>query len=64
MSATLTTKRKSARDRPRQVMRGWGDWGRGSERSTEELEVGRRRVTLAESERVRPYRSQLNDAVR
>ena len=37
MSATLTTKRKSARVR-RQVMREWGDWG--------ELEVVRGVVLL------------------
>ena len=41
MSATLTTKRKSARDRPRQVMREWGGLGRESGRSTEELVVRR-----------------------
>ena len=52
MSATLTTKRKSARDRPAsstETLREWGDWGRESGRLTEELEAGRRRVTsLAE----------------
>ena len=48
MSATLTPKRKSARDRPRQVMREWGGLGRESGRLTEELEVERRGVTLAE----------------
>ena len=41
MSATLTTKRKSARDRPRQVMREWGGLGRESGRSTEVLVVSR-----------------------
>ena len=48
MSATLTTKRKSALDRPRQVVREWGEGGRESGGSTEELEAGRRRdVTLS-----------------
>ena len=48
MSATLTTKRKSALDRPRPVVREGGEGGRESGGSTEELEAGRRRVTFAE----------------
>ena len=47
MSATLTPKRKSARDRPASSKRERGDWGRESGRLTEELEVERRGVTLA-----------------
>ena len=49
MSATLTPKRKSARDRPAssKLRERGGDWGRESGRLTEELEVERRGVTLA-----------------
>ena len=53
MSATLTTKRKSARDRPASSKRERGDWGRESGRLTEELEVERRGVTLAEKTNAR-----------
>ena len=53
MSATLTTKRKSARDRPASGKESERGKGRESGRSTEELEVERRGVTLAEKTNAR-----------
>ena len=53
MSATLTTKRKSARDRPASSKEERGDRGRESGRSTEVLEVERRGVTLTEKTNAR-----------
>ena len=46
MSATLTTKRKSARDRPRQVMREWGGIGERKREIDRRAREVRRSVTL------------------
>ena len=53
MSATLTTERNSARDRPASSKEESGDRGRESGRSTEVLEVERLGVTLTETTNAR-----------